>query len=244
MEHLEWESCYNVRDIGGYRTEAGRVTSTHAIIRADNLCRLTPAGRSALIDYGVRTVIDLRFKEEIEQQPNPFADAATYDHTIDYLHLPLQSTTPEARAALKEVKSIQQGYRTALDHEMPQFAGVMRAIAKAPEGAVLVHCHAGRDRTGLVIALLLDLVGVPAETIAEDYALSDERLKPLKAEFMQNMRDDQERERFRRELAIAPQTMRGFLSYLHTRYGGAAGYLRAVGLTEDELHKIRARLVE
>ncbi len=246
MQQLEWEACYNVRDIGGYPIQNGHGphTRSRAIIRADNLARLTPAGRAALIAYGVRTIIDLRFKGEVESQPDPFADAAIHNHTVNYLHLPLQAAGPEAEAALKAARSMQEGYCISLDYEQEPFARVMTAIAEAPEGAVLVHCHAGRDRTGLVIALLLDLAGVPAETIAEDYALSDVHLKPLNDELIKNIQDSHEREHAMHELEIAPQTMRGVLDYLHTRYDGAAGYLRAAGMSEEQIKKVRRRLVE
>ena len=70
---LAWEACHNARDTGGYTTHSGRQTRWQTLVRADNLHKLTLAGRAALRDYGVRTVIELRLAHEVEKQPNTFA---------------------------------------------------------------------------------------------------------------------------------------------------------------------------
>jgi protein-tyrosine phosphatase len=239
MRYLEWEACYNIRDIGGYARKDGG-----AIIRADNLYRLTPAGRAALLAYGVRTLIDLRFAEELAKIPSPFADGAAERNGLRYLNIPLLGDRSEAVEALfRDAPSVQARYCLALDYAGASFARVITAVADAPTGGVLVHCHAGRDRTGTVVALLLALVGVPPEIIVEDYALSDRYLQPLNEEFMQSMPGPREREKFAYELMITRPTMRGFLSYLDDKYGGAEAYLRTQGVSEERLERIRKRLV-
>ncbi len=245
MYHLDWEACYNARDVGGYPTREGGQTRDHALVRADNLYHLTAAGRAALVDYGVRTIIDLRFPEELEQRPNPFADPAVHNHTLTYHSLPLLGpASAESEAAYKAANSNCERYCVALDYGMPAFARVMNAIAEAPEGTVLVHCHAGRDRTGMVTALLLKLAGVPDETIAEDYALSDTYIKPMNDRFLENMQDPRERAKFLHELEIAPATMLGFLAHLKEKHGGAEAYLRAAGVSRERIEKIKRKLVE
>src|SRR5215212_4777488 len=86
---LYWDACYNVRDLGGYATVDGGHTRWDAFVRADNLSRLTPAGQSALIAYGVRTVIDLRRADELTIDLNPFAPPSGHTCAVTYLNLPL-----------------------------------------------------------------------------------------------------------------------------------------------------------
>src|SRR5688500_17816224 len=86
---LSWEACYNVRDLGGYATADGGVTRWRAFVRAGSLYRLTPAGRAALLDYGVRTIVDLRRASELEHYPNPFAQQSEDANPPIYLNLPL-----------------------------------------------------------------------------------------------------------------------------------------------------------
>jgi protein-tyrosine phosphatase len=119
----------------------------------------------------------------------------------------------------------------------------VRAIADAEDGAVVFHCHAGLDRTGLVAALLLDLVGVPAETIAADYALSDPRLGAFHEHYRAQIADPVARERFHRPTAPSA-LMAAALADLHARHGGAEPYLLAAGLAPAELARVRARLLE
>ena len=162
--HLDWEGCFNVRDLGGLPADGGRRTRRGAVVRADAVDRLTEAGWSALHDHGVRTVVDLRNEDEREPDlaPRP-ADLTT-------LHLPLDGQDAEFWARWSSG---------------PQFATPLyyRAhVERFPElsahpGGVLVHCVGGRDRTGQVSMLLLALVGVAPEAIVADYALSAERLR-------------------------------------------------------------------
>src|SRR5687767_10529285 len=86
---LSWDGCYNVRDLGGYATIDGGVTRWRAFVRADSLYQLTPAGQAALLDYGVRTIVDLRRARELEHYPNPFAQPSEAANPPKYLHIPL-----------------------------------------------------------------------------------------------------------------------------------------------------------
>ena len=244
MRHLQWEACYNVRDLGGFTTEDGGQTRWRALVRSDNLCRLSAAGRQALINYGVRTIIDLRYPEELAREPNPFANSRM-NHGTNYLNLPpLNEGVEEIAAAFKGANSMFARYCIAYDYGREGMANAVNAIAEAPEGAVLVHCYAGKDRTGRLVALLLALAGVPYETIAEDYAESDIRLKPLLAGWINEIADPTERQRAWADIANGRQMMRNVLLYLDQKYGDAEEYLRGGGVTEDNLTKIRKRLVE
>ena len=134
--------------------------------------------------------------------------------------------------------------RAVLDHFRARVGAVVRAVAEAPEGGVLVHCFAGKDRTGIVAALALALAGVPRETIAADYALSDSYLQPLYDELLAVVDDPAERERRALQYRSPPESILAVLDHLDARYGGVAAYLRAAGVTNEQLERIRVRLVE
>jgi protein-tyrosine phosphatase len=245
MQFLQWEDCLNVRDVGGYRTQDGRETRLGALVRADNLYRLTKAGRAALLDYGVRTVVDLRFRGEIERQPNPFTDPSERNGKLTYLNLPPVDENDGAfNSAMKHAQSTEAQYRVAFDYGIKQTARIATAIADARDGGVLVHCHAGRDRTGRLVALLLALLGVPRDTIVQDYVVSDIYLKPMYDELMRSEPDPGAPAALARQIAEAPTMIYNVLSHLDAHYGGAKAYLRGGGMKAEKLEKLKRRLVE
>jgi protein-tyrosine phosphatase len=239
---LSWEACHNARDTGGYPTESGRQTRWQTLIRADNLHKLTPDGQAALCSYGVRTVIDLRLAHEIGKTPNPFAAQRDLAESPAYLNLPLHD--PAANAAMDVAPSMMDEYIIILEQSKPLVAGVIQAVASGlAEGAVVVHCHGGKDRTGIVVALLLSIAGVPRETIIEDYALSEAQLEPLHAAWLEEQRIAQGHPVDRpRWMHSRPETMRGVLDFLDREYGGPEGYLQAAGVSQSCIAQIRDHL--
>jgi protein-tyrosine phosphatase len=174
--HLDWEGAFNVRDLGGLPTADGRRTRWGAIVRADSLGRLTAAGWSALVEHGVRTVIDLR--REAERR----ADAAARPPSIETIHLPLDEDADREFWSTWEDDpgfGTPLYYRPHIERFPERSARVLATIARAAPGGVAVHCVAGRDRTGQITMLLLALLGVVPERIAEDYAHSAGRLAAL-----------------------------------------------------------------
>ncbi len=245
MKHLEWEACYNVRDLGGYPTRDGGQLREGVLIRSDNLYRLTPAGQAALVDYGVRTIIDLRFRDELTTRPSPFANGRATDFGVRYLNI---SLTPDPREgfddAFAATESNREGYCLALDLLGPTFARIISAIADGTnQGGVLFHCHAGRDRTGMVAALVLDLCKVPEDIIAEDYAITDTFIREMNEAYIKEISNPKERERFFHELTITRETMRGFLEHLNSKHGRAEAYLIGKGVPREKLEGLRERLV-
>jgi protein-tyrosine phosphatase len=245
---LRWDACYNARDLGGYATADGGRTRWGACVRADSMSRLTPDGQAALIDYGVRTIIDLRGASELTIDVNPFAMPSEDPRRPAYLNLPLGLGADHAgvlaveAAAEGDHGSLLELGRQVLDHYWRGIAGIMRAIAAAPQGTVLFHCHAGKDRTGLVAALLLALAGVPNATIVEDYALSQVCLRPIFNQRLSQEPDPARRERLVRMIGAVPETMLGVLAHLDARHGGAERYLRAAGVAEADLDLLRRRI--
>jgi protein tyrosine/serine phosphatase len=242
---LAWDACYNVRDLGGYPTGDGGRTRWRAVLRADNLCRLTPAGREALVAYGVRTIIDLRNPRELAIDPHPFGGVDLIDGRPAYLHLPLEDETDaDARALIDAAETVPAIYHVLLDRNQARIGAIVEAIAAAPDGPVLIHCHAGKDRTGLMSALLLTLAGASHQIIAEDYALSDEYLQPLYDDWRASFDDPAEWERVARRWSTPVENMLAVLAGLETRHGGALAFLRASGVSDWSIERIRARLRE
>lgn len=247
---LAWEACYNARDLGGYRIADGGRTRWRALVRSDNLSRLTPAGQEALIEYGVRTVIDLRREAELAIDLNPFASAPSGARRPRYINLQLGRGAD--RAGVLAVKAAGEGdsgsllklFQQVLDHYWRGIAAIVGAVAAAQDGAVLFHCHAGKDRSGLIAALLLALAGVPQATIVEDYALSQICLQPLFDRRMSQEPDPAKREQLARWLGVVPETMAGVLAHLDARHGGAEAYLRAAGVADADLERLRRRIRE
>lgn len=242
--HLRWDACYNVRDLGGYQTNDGGHTRWRALLRADNLCRLTPVGCAALAEYGVRTILDLRSASELKLAPHPLAQQSVPNGTLAYLNLPaIDETDAAGAAAMDAAESTLEVYCLWIERYRAQMAAIVMAVARAPQGGVLIHCHAGKDRTGLATALLLALAGVAETTIAEDYALSDTYLQPLYEELLSNgPQDPSERERLERQLTSPPETMLSVLTYLDRQHRGVYSYLLESGVTERDIERVRGRL--
>jgi protein-tyrosine phosphatase len=238
---LEWEGCLNARDLGGYATEGGQETRWGAVVRSDSPAALTEAGRAALADYGVRAIVDLRLPAELADHPNPFAEPG--DHGIVYTNV---SFIDPAAAPPDAVSTLAEDYLQMLDRYRQGVAQSMAAIASAPaDGAVLIHCAAGKDRTGLISALLLGLVGVPADTVAADYAMTAELLRPRDEAWLAAAPPEEraEREAMLARYAPTAEVMLEVLAGLEERHGGVEGYLREAGVSPADLERLRERLL-
>ena len=235
MRHIEVEGSWNVRDLGGYTTADGRVTRWGRVIRAGNLYNVTTVGQQTLIDYGVKTIIDLRDMNEVGQEPDVFTESII----VAYKHLPIaQDVYTADYVTLKEMYcNYCDGYQTSI-------GAIVGEIASSKPG-VLFHCFAGKDRTGLVAALILGAVGVPDEVIAEDYALTSERITHLlEAWRLWAIEHGQDMERFEHNVSAEAQTMLETLGYIYERYGGVANYLSTCGVTDQQLEYLHDLLLE
>jgi protein-tyrosine phosphatase len=236
---LDWEGGLNARDLGGYVTEDGRQTRWGAVVRSAALGALTEAGRAALADYGVRAIVDLRLPDELDREPNPFAEPG--DHGIVYTNV---SILDPGAGFPPDTVTLAENYLWSLERFGGLVAAAVAAVAQAPEGGVLIHCAAGKDRTGLVSAMLLGVVGVPDETIADDYALTAELLRPREQEWMENGPGERaEREAMLARFAPTAEVMLEVLRKLTERYGGVEPYLLEAGLSRGDLERLRDRLL-
>ena len=224
---LLWDGCVNVRDLGGLPLEGGGETRYGVVVRADSIRALTGRGWRALVDYGIRAAIDLRAPDELAGDPQG-------DAPIPVVHAPVASSD-------LDWWSMRDGYLGVLERSAAQFAVVFGLLAQARE-PVVVHCQGGRDRTGLVVALLLAVTGVDFETIAADHALSEQNWAPYLGTFYAGAETERELERRRRVTAPAGRAVVEVLEEVARRYGGAQGYLTAAGVSDEDLDRIVLRL--
>jgi protein-tyrosine phosphatase len=230
--HLDWPGMHNARDLGGLPLREGHVRQG-ALIRSESLTRLGEGGLEALEEAGVSRVVDLRRQGE-SPEPHPYAD----DDAI-YVNLPVEDP-----ADIKESTGpMVDLYLDMVDARPELFASAVGAIADAPPGAVVVHCAGGKDRTGLVTAMALTVAGAEPEVVAADYALTEERLAPLMERHLHTIEDIDVRERFREYQATPATNMLTVLEHLQQRHGSVEDYLRVGGLTDEQVRRLRDRLV-
>lgn len=240
---LAWDGLLNARDLGGHPTEDGGETRFGQVVRADSVRRLTDAGWQALVDYGIRTIVDLRSDEELEADPPAElpVEAVQVPFLEDREDVWREVEAASVRAA-DHAEATREVYLIFLEHFRPNVAAAVRAVVEAPEGGVVVHCMGGKDRTGLVTAFLLRLAGVPVDEIASDYALSEQRLRTRHEEWFATAADEAELERLHRIAATPAASMVGVLEELERRYGSIEGFLRSGGAPDDIRERVRARL--
>lgn len=240
VRDLAWDGCANVRDLGGHPTEDGGTTAFGAVVRADSVRRLSEAGWQQLVDYGIERIVDLRFRDELEADP-PASIPVEVVH-VPVLPDPASADWPEidavGNAAPDDVSATKAVYLEFLRRYAAGFGQAVASVAAAPPGGVLVHCMAGKDRTGLLSALLLRIAGVSVEDVAADYAVSERNLLPLWRPWLDSAADEQERRRRLRLAATPAAAMTGVLEEL----GDEREYLRAAGVTAEELDAVRRRL--
>ena len=230
---LRWEGSFNVRDLGGIRTAGGGETRWGAVVRSDSIDGLTAAGWAALQAHGIRTIIDLRNEGTAKPSlPRP--------EGIDFTRVPLDTLVgKEWWDQWGHLDGTPLFFRPHLELRPQAAAAAVTAIARARPGGVLVHCGAGRDRTGLVALLLLTLVGVAPEDIAADYELSGTRLTALWA----HLGRADEQVVIDRILAREGTTAREALMATLNSFDPDA-HLLAAGLNADDLAAVRARLLD
>jgi protein-tyrosine phosphatase len=228
--HLPLDGTRNVRDVGGYPAAAGRRTRWRTLLRSDELTRLPDHAQAQLIELGVRQVIDLRWPEELDRAPNVFLRS----DVVRYTPIPLLADDPTPHAGLAGM------YRHVFDVRAAQLADVVRALLADDGMPAIIGCAAGKDRTGVTIALLLDLAGVDHATIVDDYA----RSAAYFAQPAQAVIDEDDWRHPELVVESEPDYMRDALDHLDTAHGGARALLRRHGITDADLDRLVERLTE
>jgi protein-tyrosine phosphatase len=236
IRHLDWDGCFNVRDLGGIRTVDGRTIRRGAVVRSDSPDRLSAAGWAALRAHGIRTIVDLRNDHERQ------ADAAARATGLTTVRVPLDDIDDiEFWTYCREngLAGTPMLYRPFLERrgKAVRCAAAVAAVANAAPGGVLVHCGIGRDRTGLISLLLLSLVNAVPDDIVADYEVSKERLEPLAA-----LLGWEEPSLSAEELLALRDSYRDAIRATLSAVDVPA-YLRDAGVSDEELAAVRARLL-
>lgn len=200
-----------------------------------------------MIDYGISTVIDLRAESERMGSPGPpfsnFQSTSPVSQATDVegpVNLHLALVDDQSVPFLNEAPTMPDRYRLMLDRCQPGLGAIFNAIAEA-DGPVLFHCFAGKDRTGLVAAMMLSLAGVDPEAIGADYAETDAQLADRYAEWLAKASPERI-ESMRDELRCPPEWMLGTLDYAEEKWGGLESYLEAAGVAPANIDRLKDRL--
>ena len=230
---LPLQGALNVRDLGGYTAEGGQITCPHRFLRAAALSELTEEDKKELTRYGVRAVFDLRSVYEAEENPDPALDGAAY------YPFPLLDRMNSAQKGDEMPGSMGEVYVGLLKNDGETFAALLRKMLEV-DGCVLFHCSAGKDRTGVTAMLLLGAAGASRETILRDYEVTEEYLAPMLNKIMPVM---QEKGVPLYMLLSKRENMEMALDWIDENVGSIPGYLRQIGLRDDEIIALAERLL-
>jgi protein-tyrosine phosphatase len=236
--HLPLGGTYNVRDLGGYLVPGDRVTRWRTLLRADALDQLDGDAHAVLGALGVRTVIDLRSDEEVQRAPDQLSGLS-----LSVLHRPLYA--PRTPIATDPRRTLAEMYVSLIDERPQALVGAVRELAAPDALPAIVHCTAGKDRTGMVVALVLSAVGVDHDVIVEDFEMTR---RFLEGAFREELtRASAERgisaDRIEDMLSMDRALIVGFLRRIYETFGDAATFLTHYGMTDEELEQLRVGLL-
>ena len=240
------EGAYNVRDLGGYDTADGRQVRWRTLFRAADIHALTPAARATLIDAGVRTVIDLRGSQELTEAASVFKDLSgvqyrPHNMTGDALIDRWGAVPVPADSSIR----LSTMYSTVLDERGEMIKTILETISQPGVLPAVFHCTAGKDRTGVLAALLLSIAGVPHDRIVEDYALSARFLYGTSTVPPDGSGADEFPPFEEYQAKWCPPAAMGLtLDHLESKYGGIEAYAKSIGVDDSTLTSIRDALVE
>lgn len=241
---LPFEGAFNFRDLGGYPTADGRAVRWRTLYRADAVHRLPDEELDVLADRGMRTIIDLRTADEVEK-----GHLHDEHRGLRHVHLDVLGTTwkpddlpPDADAG----QVLGDLYIAMLSLGPNAFRDALTILADADDLPAVFHCAAGKDRTGVLAAMVLSLLGVDDEVIVADYAISGanmdrlvEQLQRDRPEALTAMNDQPSA-----YLAAPPAAMERLLAHVHATYGSWPAYVRSIGIDDDVVAALRANLLD
>lgn len=226
------EKMVNTRDLGGYETQSGSYSKNHKYIRASSPANASLKDIKELKEYGVKVVIGLRSDFEKEHQKNPFQnDSDIIFYEVNLFDSSTASVVPEE---VKQYQDLGGVYIYMLEGMKEKFKEIFDIFLKHPYDCILFHCSAGKDRTGMTAALLLDLIGCHEYDIVKDYSESYENNLEINESLSAMMKDEEAKQ----YLKSSPRYMMEFLDYLREHYGSAKEYLVEIGLQNDEIDQL------
>jgi protein-tyrosine phosphatase len=240
--HITFDACFNFRDLGGYQTTDDRTVRRGAVYRSGSIHRMTMADLEIASRLGIRTVIDLRSTVEVGRGGDYLGGTNVAFHHAPLFEnddLPFKWAEPDDPAPPPG-----EDYVAIADKGARSLAGAFHAIAEG-DHSIVFHCAAGKDRTGILAALLLACLGVPDRSIVTDYQLSDLSIAPFAAWAEANAPEEAA------EAAARPPwlrytsglVMQAFLDLLRDRHGSIDDYLSDLGVEHSAKQSLRARLL-
>ncbi|WP_404382011.1 tyrosine-protein phosphatase [Knoellia locipacati] len=249
---IELEGVVNMRDSGGLPTRDGGSIQPRRLLRSDNLQDLSTSDVRHVVEVlGVSDIVDLRSDTEVSTEgPGPLwhVESLTHHHHSLFgdgrgvtaeqaLAVPQHSTRPVRDAAFWS-----EHYLGYLSKRPDSISAALDVVSRS-HGATVVHCAAGKDRTGTVVALALDAAGVPHDVIVEDYALTGERIERIIARLMpRDLYGTALRQQSVDDQRPRPETMQTILETVQSEFGGATGWLARQGWTDADIDRLRGRL--
>jgi protein-tyrosine phosphatase len=238
---VAFTNVFNFRDLGGYRTADGQSVRWHRLFRSDDLSRLVDDDAERFAALGIRTVVDLRRPNEIDQIGRiPPLPGFAYHHVhLVHPQWPIQAFTDTAQRA----DFIRERYKEILDAAADGVGQTLRLIADADAAPLVFHCMAGKDRTGIISALTLTLLGVPDESIADDYQLS-ELAEPASWAYLTRDRPELQEQRWR-DITVNPREgMLSVLADIRAKHGSVEAYAESIGVSANHIAAMRAHLLD
>lgn len=246
--HLALDGCLNLRDLGGYLTTEGWEVRWGCLYRSGELCSLTDTDLDAVSRLGIRVVIDLRNEWERSTRPNRLPPGVELierrsPSTSNGPERTLEDQIAAGEVPVKDDEYFTSVYIGLLDGLIPEIRLILEMAVDATDRPMLFHCAAGKDRTGIVAAVLLGVLGVPDQAIIEDYERTTTHYAARRLDALAGLlaEHDTSPEKIRHLVEARTPALERALRHLHDRWGGYDGYATtAVGVSTDLLDRLRA----
>lgn len=231
---LNFPPISNIRDLGGYDTIDQKFTKTHKYVRSAIVANVSDEQLKEIYEYGIRAVIDLRSDAEISMNPHALSN---YEG-VSYYHINLMDQK-DLNVLPKDVDELSDLYIFIVDKCQHKMKEVFEILVKHKDGGVLYNCSAGKDRTGVVSALLLDLANVDEQTIITDYSESYENNLPI-YQFLEKQTEQIQSSTL---LLSEPEQMSKFLNHFKEKYNSTKDYLSLLEFSEEEIELLKNSFV-
>ena len=243
--HIALRAVHNFRDLGGYPTNSGKQTKWRTLFRADGLYRLDKHDLAQLRELQLRTVIDLRTeRERTERGVFPVQHMALQTHHLSIVDVTWSDgDTPQIEDA---VEFLVWGYREMLEIGALRFADALQLLSQEDVLPAVFHCAAGKDRTGILAALLLASIGVSDDVICADYGLTQEAMARTIAWAQVHLPEMARRYADINPVFLAadPKAMEIILGDLHGKYGSVSEYIKHIGVGDETIRRLKHSLLE